>query len=151
VGSYYALGMRGNISGFRWLLGLTPFPPWSPLLWGRTDGPVPPASRSKASRGGVWVFPSRSPGLTWAVSTICARAGRCREGGLSSTDERVRGHVTEVTQALWKSSECPLLRPKCDVNTLRGLGLQCKLVLSHVHPVSVQCWGGGDSYNIRAS
>ena len=28
-----------------------------------------------------------------------ARAGRCREGGLSSTDERVRGHVTEVTEA----------------------------------------------------
>ena len=30
-----------------------------------------------------------------------ARAGRCREGGLSSTDERVMGQVTEVTQALW--------------------------------------------------
>ena len=31
---------------------------------------------------------------------IRARAGRCREGGLSSTDERVTvsGHVTEVTQ-----------------------------------------------------
>ena len=29
----------------------------------------------------------------------------CREGGLSSTDERVRGHVTEVTQALSKSSK----------------------------------------------
>ena len=50
-------------------------------------------------------FPSRSPGLTWAVSTIRARAGRCCEGGLSSTDEHVRGHVTEVTQALWKLSE----------------------------------------------
>ena len=50
--------------------------------------PVAPARRSKASRGGVWVFPdpSRSPGLTWAIR---ARAGRCREGGLSSTDERV--------------------------------------------------------------
>jgi hypothetical protein len=36
---------------------------------------------------------------------IRARAARCREGGLSSTDERVRGHVTEVTQACWKSSE----------------------------------------------
>ena len=48
---------------------------------------------------------SRSPGLTWPVSTIRARAGRCREGGLGSTDERVRGHVTEVTQALWKSSK----------------------------------------------
>ena len=50
-------------------------------------------------------FISRPPGLTWPVSTIRARAGRCREGGLSPTDERVRGHVTEVTQALWKSSE----------------------------------------------
>ena len=52
-----------------------------------------------------------SPGLTRAVSTIRARAGRCREGGLtcglSSTDERVRGHVTEVTQALRKSSKWP--------------------------------------------
>jgi hypothetical protein len=28
-----------------------------------------------------------------------------RGGGLSPTDERVRGHVTEVTQALWKLSE----------------------------------------------
>jgi hypothetical protein len=43
---------------------------------------------------------SRSPSLMWAVSTIRALAGHCREGGLSSTDERVRGHVTEVTQAL---------------------------------------------------
>ena len=53
-------------------------------------------------------FISRSQGLTWAVSTTPARAGRCREaeGGLtlSSTDKRVRGHVTEVTQALQKSS-----------------------------------------------
>ena len=65
-------------------------------------GPVPsaplaPARRSKAPRGGVWVFISRSQGLNWPVSTIRARAGRCREGGLSSTDERVSGHVTEVS------------------------------------------------------
>ena len=53
-----------------------------------------------AGLGGVWVF-SRGPqasALALAVSTIRARAGRCREGGLSSTDERVRGHVTKVTQ-----------------------------------------------------
>ena len=50
-------------------------------------------------------FISRSPGPTWPVSTIHARAGRCREGGLSSANERVRGHATEATKALWKSSE----------------------------------------------
>ena len=48
-------------------------------------------------------FISRSPGVTWPVSRIRARASCC-ESGLSSTDERVRGHVTEVTQALRKSS-----------------------------------------------
>ena len=38
---------------------------------------------------------SRSPSLMWAVSTIRALAGHCREGGLSSTetDERVSGHA----------------------------------------------------------
>jgi hypothetical protein len=45
-------------------------------------------------------FISRSPGLTWPVPTIRVRplaVAVTREGGLSSTDERVRGHVTEVT------------------------------------------------------
>ena len=67
--------------------------------------PVTPAHRSKAPGGRDQVSPSRSPGLPWVVSTIRPNAGPCREGGLSSTDERVRGHVIEVTQALWKSSE----------------------------------------------
>ena len=48
-------------------------------------------------------FISRSTGLTWPVSTIRARAGRCREGGLSSTDERVRGHVRPKSHRLFVS------------------------------------------------
>ena len=87
----------------------TPFPPRSTCvdqpLWGRTDDPCGPRAPVQRVWGRGMGFPSRSSGLTWAVSTIRARAGRCREGGLSSTDERVRGHVTEVTQALRKSSE----------------------------------------------
>ena len=80
------------------------------ILWAIPTAPVAPARRSKArlARGGVYGFYDlsrevRRPhfSFTWPVSTIRARAGRCREGGLSSTDERVRGHVTEVTQALW--------------------------------------------------
>ena len=67
--------------------------------------PVPPAHRSKASGGRDWGVPSRSPGLPWVVSTIRPSAGPCREGGLSSTDERVRVRVTEVTQALRTSSK----------------------------------------------
>jgi hypothetical protein len=60
-------------------------------LWPPCAGPKRP--------GTGYGFPSRSPDLTWAVSMIRrARAGPCREGGLSSIDERVRGHVTEVTQ-----------------------------------------------------
>mgnify|MGYP007078366666 CR=1 FL=1 len=55
-------------------------------------------------------FPSRYPGLTWAVSTIRASAGRCREGGLSSTDERARSRSTltdlepksKVERACWR-------------------------------------------------
>ena len=42
---------------------------------------------------------------SFRLSTIRPNAGPCREGGLGSTDERVRGHVTEVTQALCKSSK----------------------------------------------
>ena len=85
--------------------GVNPFPTLvsseeTRILWAMPTAPVPPARRMG--------FISRSPQAslhTWPVSTIRGRAGRCREGGLSSTDERVRGHVTEVTQALWKSSE----------------------------------------------
>ena len=66
-------------------------------LRGRTDGPcgprVPAQSVHRPGAGYVG-SPSRSPGLTWAVSTIRARTGRCRESGLSSTDERVRGRAT---------------------------------------------------------
>ena len=63
-------------------------------------------------------FISRSPGLTWAVSTTRARAGRCREGGLSSTgDERVRGHVTEVTEAL-RTSEVVQMVPVSSTRTV---------------------------------
>ena len=62
-------------------------------------------------------FPSRSPGLTWAVSTMRAgaRAGRCREDGLSSPSTsvwRVRGYVTEVTQALRRLFGCRLNGPR---------------------------------------
>ena len=73
--------------------------------------PVAPAHRSKASGG-------RDPGLgvPSRLEVPRPRLGRfddplerwplpcTREGGLSSTDERVRlrGHVTEVTQALSK-------------------------------------------------
>ena len=67
--------------------------------------PVTPAHRSKASGGAGLGVPSRSQGLPWVVSTIRPNAGPCREGGLSSTDERMRGPVTEVTQALRKSSK----------------------------------------------
>ena len=60
----------------------------------------PPHAGPKRPGAGYGFSLERSPGLTLAVSTIRARAGRCREGGLSSTDERVRGHATEGTQAL---------------------------------------------------
>ena len=62
--------------------------------------------------------PSRSPGLPWVVSTIRPNTGPCREGGLSSIDERVRGHVIEVTQALWKSSEWYPCHPHVYTNTV---------------------------------
>ena len=48
---------------------------------------------------------AKSPGRPWVVSTIRPNAGPCHEGGLSSTDECVRGHVPEVTQVLRKSSK----------------------------------------------
>ena len=60
--------------------------------------PVATARRSKAPRGGVWVL-CRGLQASLGQSRRSARAlaPRCRENGLSSTDERVRGHVTEVT------------------------------------------------------
>ena len=69
--------------------------------------PVTPAHQSKAPGGRDWVSP-RGPKASlgsFRLSTIRPNAGPCREGGLSSTDERVRGPVTEVTQALRKSSD----------------------------------------------
>jgi hypothetical protein len=68
-------------------------------LQGFTDGPCGPhAPRVQSVQGRGVGSPSRSQGITWAVSTIHARARRCREGGLSFTDERVtvRDHVTKV-------------------------------------------------------
>ena len=78
-----------------------------PRVAGRTDGPCGPRAPVQSLWGAGLGFPSRSQGLPWVVSTIGPNAGPCREGGLSSTDERVtvRGHVTEVTQALRKSSK----------------------------------------------
>ena len=58
-------------------------------LRGRTDGPCGPRAPVQSVQGRGMGFTLRSPGLTWAVSTIFARAGRRREGGLSSTEERV--------------------------------------------------------------
>ena len=95
-----------------------------PCVAGRTDGPCDPRAprRSKASGWGPGLsVPSRSQGLPWVVSTIRPNAGPCREGGLSSTDERVRGHATEVTQALSKSSKWSPRHPhtynRDDLNT----------------------------------
>ena len=71
-------------------------------------GPIPtafvgPAHRSKAPRGRVWVL-SRDPqpGLTWPGSRRPPRAlaVAVSEGGLSSTDERVRGHVTDTVSSV---------------------------------------------------
>ena len=76
-----------------------------PRVAGRPDGPCDPRAPVQSPWGAGLGVPSRSPGLPWVVSTIRPNAGPCREGGLSSTDERVRGHVTEATQALRKSSK----------------------------------------------
>ena len=60
-------------------------------LRAHTGGPCAPRALVQSAEGrGMDFFISRSPGLTWPVSTISVRAGPCREGGLSSTDERVR-------------------------------------------------------------
>ena len=80
---------------------LTPLPPWchpmAPASSGPYRRPLCPPRAGTTRPGAGYGFPleeSRSPGLTWAVSKIHARAGRCREVGLSSTDERVSGHVS---------------------------------------------------------
>jgi hypothetical protein len=62
------------------------------------NGPCDPRAPVKRLWGAGLGVPFRSPGLPWVVSTIRPTAGPCREGGLSSIDESVRGHVTEVTQ-----------------------------------------------------
>jgi hypothetical protein len=78
------------------------------------DGPCDPRAPVQSRWGPELGVPSRSQGLPWVVSTIHPNAGPwpCRKGGhwsaaggLSSTDERVRGHVTKVIQALCKSSK----------------------------------------------
>jgi hypothetical protein len=67
-------------------------------------GPCAPREPDQSVQGWGMGFPSRSPGLTWAFSTIRARAGRCREGGLSSTDERVsEGSCHRESQRLFGS------------------------------------------------
>jgi hypothetical protein len=55
----------------------------------------------------------RPPLPPWVVLTIRPNTGHlpCVRVGLSSTDERVRGHVTEVTQALLKSSKWSPTQP----------------------------------------
>ena len=70
--------------------------------------PETPVHRSKTSGGRDWVSPQdpqASLGSFRRSALIRPNAGPCLEGGLSSTDERVRGRVTEVTQALSKSSK----------------------------------------------
>ena len=68
-----------------------------PRVASRSDGPCDPRAPVQSLWGPGLGFPLRSPGLPWVVSTIRPNAGPCREGGLSSTDERVRGPVIEVT------------------------------------------------------
>ena len=64
--------------------------------------PVAPARRPNASRGGVWVL---SRGLQASLGQSRRSARALALAVRVATDERVRGHVTEVTQALWKSFE----------------------------------------------
>ena len=73
--------------------------------------PVTPAHQSKApgDRERDWVSP-RGPKASlgsFHVSTIRPNAGPCREGGLmgglSSTDEHLRGHVTSKSHRLFGS------------------------------------------------
>ena len=84
-----------------------------PRVADRLNGPCDPVHRSKASDGRDWVSP-RGPQASLGSFRRSARTlalAVTREGGLSSTDERVRGHVTEVTQALQKSSKWSPRRP----------------------------------------
>jgi hypothetical protein len=68
-----------------------------PVPFPTRDGPCDPRPRAPVQSlwGAGLGVSSRSPGLPWVVSTIRPNADPCREGGLSSTDERVRGHVIE--------------------------------------------------------
>ena len=81
-------------------------PLWPPRrrrpLWPPRAGPKCPG-RSPQRRG--MGFPSRSPGLTWAVSTNSTRAGRCRGGGLtpSSTAASVCGVMSPKSHRLFGS------------------------------------------------
>jgi hypothetical protein len=78
---------------------------------GRPDGPCDPRAPVQSLWGGGTGCPLEVPRPPLVVSTIRPNAGPCPEGGLSFTDERVRGHVTEVTQALSKSSKWSLRHP----------------------------------------
>jgi hypothetical protein len=74
-----------------------------PRVAGRIDGPCDPRAPVQSLWGAGLGVPSRPPGLPWVVSTIRSNAGPCREGGLSSTDERVRGHVSPKSHRLFGS------------------------------------------------
>ena len=83
-----------------------------PRVAGRPDDPCDPRApvqRKPLGGGRDWVAPrGRSPrqgSLGSSRESIRPNAGPCREGGLSSTVKRVRGRVTEVAQALRKSSK----------------------------------------------
>ena len=68
-----------------------------PRVAGRPDGPCDPLAPVQSLWGAGLGVPLRSQGLPWVVSTIRPNAGPCREGGLSSTDERVRVSVTDMS------------------------------------------------------
>ena len=72
-------------SAFNPFFTLVPFNGTSYFVWARTDGPCDPRAPVQSVQGRGMGVPSWASGLTWAVSTICARAGRCHEGGLSSS------------------------------------------------------------------
>ena len=71
-----------------------------PRVAGRPDGPCDPRAPVQSLWGAGLGVPSRSPGLPLGSFRRSARTlalAVTREFGLSSTDERVRGHVLDVT------------------------------------------------------
>jgi hypothetical protein len=95
--------MKGNIR-IRSPRARRPRSSWS----GRMDVALAVSSLPSAATKGA-LTRNRGPTLTDRRAAEEAAAMEKEKekmkGGLSSTDERVRDHVTEVTQALWKSSE----------------------------------------------